>query len=63
MSLLACISPVDGYRWPLLMRHLAARYRQAAGGGIGGAVDTSDLLRPTDRQLMSTEHMVPQLLG
>jgi hypothetical protein len=45
------------------MRHLAARYRQAAGGGIGGAVDTSDLLRPTDRQLMSTEHMVPQLLG
>jgi hypothetical protein len=45
------------------MRHLAVRYRQAASNGTGGAVDTADLLRPTDRKLMSTEHMVPQLLG
>ena len=42
------------------MAHLAARYRQAA---FGEAPDPSHLLRPTDRRLLSSEHMAGQLLG
>lgn len=50
----------DGTRWPLLAAHLAARYREKAGGS---PADPSELLRPTDRTLLSVEHMAPLLLG
>lgn len=43
----------DGVRWPRLAGHLAARYRQAAGGG---AADPGALLAPGDRTHLSLEH-------
>jgi hypothetical protein len=47
-------------RWPAIAAHLAARYREAASGT---PADPALLLRPTDRRLLSSEHMAEQLLG
>jgi hypothetical protein len=47
-------------RWPAIAGHLAARYREAA---CGTPADPALLLRPTDRRLLSSEHMAEQLLG
>lgn len=50
LALSLCHAVCDGMRWPQLLRHLAARYREAAGGA---APDLSDLLRPGPRTLLS----------
>lgn len=47
-----CHAILDGMRWPGLAAHLAARYRQAAGGP---AADASELLHPIDRSVLSPE--------
>lgn len=52
----------DGVRWPELEAHLGARYRQFALPGRPRP-DPALLLRPGDRTLLSSAHMVQQLLG
>ncbi len=47
-----CHAILDGMRWPGLATHLAARYRQAAGGP---AADPNELLHPIDRSVLSLE--------
>lgn len=48
----------DGARWPQLMNHLAARYRQYA---TGTAPQISDLIQPNDRTELSASHVAEQL--
>lgn len=45
----------DGMHFPQLSTHLAARYRQCAPSS-GTLPDPSELVRPTDRTLLSLEH-------
>ena len=60
LAVTLCHIITDGVRWPALMAHLAARYREAAHGVMPKA---GQLLAPTDRRLLSSEHMAKQLLG
>lgn len=48
-----CHAILDGMRWPGLAAHLAARYRQAAGGP---AAEASELLHPIERSVLSLEN-------
>lgn len=48
-----CHAILDGMRWPGLAAHMAARYRQAAGGP---PAEASELLHPIDRSVLSLEH-------
>ncbi|PRW20469.1 family type I secretion periplasmic adaptor subunit [Chlorella sorokiniana] len=47
-----CHAILDGMRWPGLAAHLAARYRQAAGGP---PAEAHELLHPIDRSVLSLE--------
>lgn len=52
LAICVCHAILDGMRWPGLAAHLAARYRQAAGGP---AAEAAELLRPIDRRVLSLE--------
>ncbi|KAI3430263.1 hypothetical protein D9Q98_004859 [Chlorella vulgaris] len=54
LSVTLCHVITDGVRWPALMAHLAARYRQSATGKLP---DPQHLLKPSDRTLLSSSHM------
>lgn len=52
LGITLCHAILDGMRWPGLAAHLAARYRQAAGGP---PAEASELLHPIDRSVLSLE--------
>lgn len=52
LGITLCHAILDGMRWPGLAAHLAARYRQVAGGP---AAEASELLHPIDRSVLSLE--------
>ena len=52
LGICVCHALLDGMRWPGLAAHLAARYRQAAGGP---PAEAGELLRPCDRRVLSLE--------
>ncbi len=55
---LLCFYCLDGARWPNLLNHLSARYRQYA---TGAAPQASQLIHTSDRKVLSASHVAAQL--